>query len=95
MVLRLHLENGVIGESYLLSFQYSPNAILGALKDALPHIVGLEAFETGKAEAMLYHNSSISGPAALTNGRPRQLTLLCGIHGPGRSNNLYGNCGGA
>ncbi|ULT43442.1 hypothetical protein KRR40_08410 [Niabella defluvii] len=65
MVLRLHLENGVIGESYLLSFQYSPNAILGALKDALPHIVGLEAFETGKAEAMLYHNSEYFGAGGI------------------------------
>ncbi|MEX0685494.1 MAG: hypothetical protein WD267_11120 [Balneolales bacterium] len=33
IVLRLETEKGVTGESYLLSFQYSPNAILGALKD--------------------------------------------------------------
>lgn len=65
LVLRLHLENGVIGESYLLSFQYSPNAILGALKDALPHIVGLETFETGKAEALLYHESEYFGADGL------------------------------
>ncbi|MGE9312066.1 mandelate racemase/muconate lactonizing enzyme family protein [Niabella sp. CJ426] len=65
LVLRLHLHNGVIGESYLLSFQYSPNAILGALKDTLPHIVGLEAFETGKAEALLYHEAEYFGADGL------------------------------
>lgn len=48
LVLRIFLENGVAGESYLLSFQYSPNAIYGALKDILPEIKGYEANETGK-----------------------------------------------
>jgi L-alanine-DL-glutamate epimerase-like enolase superfamily enzyme len=48
LVLRLFLENGMVGESYLLSFQYSPNAISGALKDVLPEIKGYEANETGK-----------------------------------------------
>jgi L-alanine-DL-glutamate epimerase-like enolase superfamily enzyme len=47
LVLRLQLENGIIGESYLLSFQYSPHAIAGALKDILPVTIGYEAFETG------------------------------------------------
>ncbi len=48
VVLRLQLENGIIGESYLLSFQYSPNAIVGALKDALDVVKGYTANETGK-----------------------------------------------
>lgn len=47
LVLRIQLENGVIGESYLLSFQYSPNAIIGALKDAMPHIIGHKTNEMG------------------------------------------------
>src|SRR5690606_5397560 len=47
LVLRLQLENGVVGESYLLSFQYSPNAIVGALKDVIPVIKGFKANETG------------------------------------------------
>lgn len=47
LVLRLQLENGVVGESYLLSFQYSPNAIVGALKDVIPVIKGYKANETG------------------------------------------------
>ncbi|MEC3907197.1 mandelate racemase/muconate lactonizing enzyme family protein [Tamlana sp. 2201CG12-4] len=47
VVLRLQLENGVVGESYLLTFQYSPNAIIGALKDVLPIIKGYKTNETG------------------------------------------------
>ena len=47
LVLRLQLENGIIGESYLLSFQYSPYAIAGALKDILPATIGCEPFNTG------------------------------------------------
>ncbi|MEO6135855.1 MAG: hypothetical protein ABIP35_11925, partial [Ginsengibacter sp.] len=47
LVLRLQLENGIIGESYLLTFQYSPNAIAGALKDVLPILKGYKANETG------------------------------------------------
>lgn len=52
LVLRLQLENGIIGESYLLSFQYSPKAIRGALMDLLPVVKGYEASDTGK----LYHH---------------------------------------
>jgi L-alanine-DL-glutamate epimerase-like enolase superfamily enzyme len=47
LVLRLQLENGVTGESYLLSFQYSPSAIRGALFDLLPEVIGHQAYETG------------------------------------------------
>ncbi|WP_256009832.1 mandelate racemase/muconate lactonizing enzyme family protein [Desertivirga xinjiangensis] len=48
LVLRLQLENGIVGESYLLSFQYSPEAIRGAFRDLLPHIKGYATHETGK-----------------------------------------------
>ncbi|MDN5213191.1 mandelate racemase/muconate lactonizing enzyme family protein [Fulvivirgaceae bacterium BMA12] len=47
LVMRIRLENGLLGESYLLSFQYSPNAITGALKDVIPVIKGYKAYETG------------------------------------------------
>ena len=33
LVVRLHTDQGTTGEAYLLSFQYSPQAIIGALKD--------------------------------------------------------------
>ncbi|WP_316793348.1 mandelate racemase/muconate lactonizing enzyme family protein [Pedobacter frigoris] len=61
LVLRLQLENGIIGESYLLSFQYSPNAILGALKDALPNVIGFEANQMGIIATKLEHNSEYFG----------------------------------
>ncbi len=47
VVMRIQLENGVIGESYLLSFQYSPHAIIGALKDVISVIKGHLVYETG------------------------------------------------
>ncbi len=47
IVFRIQLENGILGASYLLSFQYSPNAIIGALKDVIPVIRGFKANETG------------------------------------------------
>lgn len=47
VVLRIQLENGIVGESYLLSFQYSPNAIIGALKDAVPYVKGCRVNDTG------------------------------------------------
>ncbi|WP_316843827.1 mandelate racemase/muconate lactonizing enzyme family protein [Pedobacter psychrodurus] len=61
LVLRLQLENGIVGESYLLSFQYSPNAILGALKDALPGILGYEANQMGKVAQKLAHDTEYFG----------------------------------
>jgi L-alanine-DL-glutamate epimerase-like enolase superfamily enzyme len=53
IVLKIRLENGVIGESYLLTFQYSPNAIVGALKDAIPHIIGHNVNEMGAVYSKL------------------------------------------
>lgn len=48
LIVRIHLENGVIGESYLLSFQYSPNAIVGALKDVGELIKGEPVYALGR-----------------------------------------------
>ncbi|MEQ6118741.1 mandelate racemase/muconate lactonizing enzyme family protein [Reichenbachiella sp. MALMAid0571] len=47
IVVRIQLENEIVGESYLLSFQYSPNAIIGALKDLSEVLKGYHANETG------------------------------------------------
>lgn len=47
IIMRLQLENGVIGESYLLSFQYSPRAIVGALQDAIEVVIGHQVNEIG------------------------------------------------
>ncbi len=61
LVLRIHTELGVVGESYLLSFQYSPNAILGALKDVGEAIVGEEINETVKVFQKLNHLNEYFG----------------------------------
>lgn len=46
IVLRIQLNNGTTGESYLLSFQYSPRAIAGALKDAGELVIGEKVYNT-------------------------------------------------
>lgn len=46
IVLRIGLKSGIVGESYLLSFQYSPRAIAGALKDAGEMALGAEMSNT-------------------------------------------------
>ena len=55
VVVRIQLENGIIGESYLLSFQYSANAIVGALKDVIATVKGYKVYETGKVYQKLEH----------------------------------------
>ena len=47
VVTRIRLANGVAGDSYLLSFHYSPHAIAGALQDALPIALGHDAGRPG------------------------------------------------
>jgi L-alanine-DL-glutamate epimerase-like enolase superfamily enzyme len=46
VILRIGLKDNVIGESYLLSFQYSPMAIAGALKDVGEMVIGEEVNQT-------------------------------------------------
>jgi len=61
LVLRLQLENGIVGESYLLSFQYSPKGIRGAMMDILPAITGYEVSDTGKVNAHINNLSEYFG----------------------------------
>ena len=48
VVTRLELASGEFGESYLLAFHYSPQAIAGALRDVAPLVIGREVAETGR-----------------------------------------------
>lgn len=48
LVLRIQTDSGVTGESYLLSFQYSPAAIAGAMKDVGEIVKGHRVYETVK-----------------------------------------------
>lgn len=61
LVLRIEVENGIIGESYLLSFQYSPNAILGALKDIGNMVIGEQVNETLKVFDKVNHANEYFG----------------------------------
>ncbi|MCH7408111.1 mandelate racemase/muconate lactonizing enzyme family protein [Belliella sp. DSM 111904] len=46
IILRIYLENGIVGESYMLSFQYSPKAILGAIQDMGELLLGVPVDKT-------------------------------------------------
>src|SRR5512138_2490869 len=46
IVLRMQLKSGIVGESYMLSFQYSPRAIAGAMKDIGGMVVGEKVYNT-------------------------------------------------
>lgn len=48
VVTRLQLKGGEWGESYLLAFDFSPESIVGVLKDLEPVVVGREVAETGR-----------------------------------------------
>ncbi len=61
LVLRIQVANGTIGESYLLSFQYSPNTILGALKDVGAMVVGEQVNDTVKVFEKINHSNEYFG----------------------------------
>ncbi|RKR84322.1 L-alanine-DL-glutamate epimerase-like enolase superfamily enzyme [Mucilaginibacter gracilis] len=48
VVLRIQTTSGIVGEAYLLSFQYSSNAIAGAMKDIGEMVIGEEVSDTVK-----------------------------------------------
>lgn len=61
LVLRIETTHGIIGESYLLSFQYSPRAIAGALKDVGEMLIGEQVFDTVKVFEKLNHANEYFG----------------------------------
>lgn len=48
LITRVELESGVFGESNLLAFHYSPQAIVGALRDLAPMAIGFPVNDTGR-----------------------------------------------
>jgi L-alanine-DL-glutamate epimerase-like enolase superfamily enzyme len=48
IVVRIEVEGGVVGEGYMLSFQYSPQAIAGAIEDVGAMIIGEKVYDTVK-----------------------------------------------
>lgn len=65
IVLRIRLKDGTIGELYLLSFQYNPQAIVGALKDAGELLLGEKVFDTVKVFDKLNHANEYFGMEGL------------------------------
>jgi L-alanine-DL-glutamate epimerase-like enolase superfamily enzyme len=61
LVLRITTASGVVGESYLLSFQYSPQAIAGAMKDVGELVVGREVYEAVKCFEEVNHANEYFG----------------------------------
>ena len=61
VVVRLYTDSNHTGEAYLLSFQYSPLAIIGALKDQGSLIIGENAFDTVKVFEKLNHTNEYFG----------------------------------
>ena len=61
MVVRISLNAGIVGESYLLSFQYSPAAIAGALKDVGEMLIGEQVYNTVKTFERINHANEYFG----------------------------------
>ncbi len=65
IVTRITLQSGMTGDGYLLSFHYSPEAILGALRDAAPMALGLDVSQTGRFLARHTKESEYFGNAGI------------------------------
>lgn len=61
LVLRITTDSGIIGESYLLSFQYSPNAIAGAIKDVGEMVLGRQVYDTVNTFEKINHANEYFG----------------------------------
>ena len=65
VVLEIELQSGVIGQGYLLAFHYSPNAIIGALKDIVEQVKGFHTYETLKVREFLAQEHEYFGHEGL------------------------------
>ena len=65
LVTRIETDAGVTGEGYLLAFHYSPQAMLGALKDIAPLALGREVSATGELLARHERESEYFGGVGL------------------------------
>ncbi len=67
LVLRIETVSGITGESYLLSFQYSPKAIAGAIKDIEALAKNFTIWETGKFNEAAAASCEYFGNTGLLN----------------------------
>lgn len=61
VIVRIHTKKDITGEAYLLSFQYSPRAIAGALKDVGGLIIGEQVYDTVKVWEKINHANEYFG----------------------------------
>ncbi|SRR5690606_29135867 len=61
LVLRIETDSGIVGESYLLSFQYSPRAIVGALRDVGEMLQGEAIHNTVQSFERINHENEYFG----------------------------------
>lgn len=61
LIVRIKTDKGITGESYLLSFQYSPQAIAGALKDVGELLIGAQVHETVHVFERINHANEYFG----------------------------------
>lgn len=61
LVLRIEAQNGIVGESYLLSFQYSPKAIAGAIRDVGQLVLGEQVHDTVAVFEKINHANEYFG----------------------------------
>jgi L-alanine-DL-glutamate epimerase and related enzymes of enolase superfamily len=66
-VVEVETEEGVVGQGYLLSFHYSPNAIEGALKDMCNFARGFEVYETVKLKKQWDMEAEYFGNTGINN----------------------------
>ncbi|GAH03010.1 unnamed protein product, partial [marine sediment metagenome] len=64
-IIEIRLKSGIMGQGYLLSFHYSPNAILGALKDIKNFAIGYNVYETLKIKHDFEVNAEYFGNLGL------------------------------
>jgi hypothetical protein len=67
IVLRVQTRSGIKGESYLLSFQYSPRAIAGAIKDLESLARSFSIWETDKFNQAAAASNEYFGNCGLLN----------------------------
>ncbi|NDH54447.1 MAG: mandelate racemase/muconate lactonizing enzyme family protein [Betaproteobacteria bacterium] len=65
IVTRIELDSGITGEGHLLAFHYSPQSILGALRDIAPMTLGREVSCTGEFLAHHERESEYFGNVGL------------------------------
>jgi len=65
IVTRIELDDGTTGEGHLLAFHYSPEAMLGALRDIAPMALGHEVSATGELLARHERESEYFGNVGL------------------------------